>query len=63
MQFLTKLSLVAAAATSLLGALALPTNGTLERRAAATVYTQCTKPNTVALTYVQLTKCETLAHP
>jgi hypothetical protein len=52
MQFFAKLSLVAAAASSLLGALAMPMNGTLERRAAAQVITSCTKPNTVALTYV-----------
>jgi len=51
MQFLTKLSLVAAAATSFLGALAVPMNTTLETRAAAQVITKCTKPNTVALTF------------
>ncbi|KAG8792706.1 Carbohydrate esterase 4 protein [Ceratobasidium sp. 428] len=51
MLFFTKLSLAAAAATSLLGALAAPTNTTLLGRAAAQVITKCTKPNTVALTF------------
>ncbi|KAG9081900.1 Carbohydrate esterase 4 protein [Ceratobasidium sp. UAMH 11750] len=51
MQFIAKLSLIATAATSLLGALALPTDNMLETRAAAKVYTKCTKPNTVALTF------------
>ena len=40
--------------TAFLGAFAIPTsagNATLERRA-ATVYTRCTVPNTVALTFV-----------
>ena len=54
MQFFTKLSLAAAAAASILGAIAVPMNGTLERRAAAQVITKCTKPNTVALTFVLL---------
>jgi acyl-CoA synthetase (AMP-forming)/AMP-acid ligase II len=53
MQFLTKLSLVAAAATSFLGALAVPMNTTLETRAAAQVITKCTVPNTAALTWVR----------
>lgn len=52
MQFFTKLSLAAAAAASILGAIAVPMNATLETRAAAQVITQCTQPNTVALTYV-----------
>lgn len=50
MQFFTKLALVAAA-TSFLGALAVPMNTTLATRAAAQVITKCTKPNTVALTF------------
>ncbi|QRW06017.1 GMC oxidoreductase [Ceratobasidium sp. AG-Ba] len=51
MKFLAKLSVVAAAASSILGALAVPMNVTLETRAAAQVITKCTKPNTVALTF------------
>jgi peptidoglycan/xylan/chitin deacetylase (PgdA/CDA1 family) len=51
MLFFTKLSLAAAAATSLLGVLAAPTNATLLSRGAAQVITKCTKPNTVALTF------------
>ncbi|KAG8706310.1 Carbohydrate esterase 4 protein [Ceratobasidium sp. 394] len=51
MRFFSKLWLAAAAATSLLGALAAPTNITLGRRAPAEVITKCTKPNTVALTF------------
>ncbi|KAG9079760.1 Carbohydrate esterase 4 protein [Ceratobasidium sp. 370] len=51
MQFIAKLSLIVAAATTLLGALALPTDNMLETRAAAKVYTKCTKPKTVALTF------------
>ncbi|KAG8776277.1 Carbohydrate esterase 4 protein [Ceratobasidium sp. 428] len=51
MQFIAKLSLLAAAATSLLGTLALPTDHMLETRAAAKVYSKCTKPKTVALTF------------
>ncbi|KAG8728915.1 Carbohydrate esterase 4 protein, partial [Ceratobasidium sp. 428] len=45
---------IAFVASSLLGALALPTTdntGALLRRAGAQVYSQCTKPNTVALTF------------
>lgn len=53
MQFFAKLSLAAAAAASILGAIAVPMNTTLETRAAAQVITKCTKPNTVALTYVR----------
>ncbi|KAF8954967.1 carbohydrate esterase family 4 protein [Flammula alnicola] len=34
-----------------LGASAAPTNSTLDRRALATVYSRCTVPNTVALTF------------
>ncbi|KAG8712548.1 Carbohydrate esterase 4 protein [Ceratobasidium sp. 394] len=51
MLFFAKLSLAAAAATSLLGVLAAPRNATLLNRAAAQVITKCTKPNTVALTF------------
>ncbi|KAG9085480.1 Carbohydrate esterase 4 protein, partial [Ceratobasidium sp. 370] len=51
MLFFTKLSLAAAAATSLLGVIAAPWNATLLNRAAAQVVTKCTKPNTVALTF------------
>lgn len=51
MQFFAKLSLIAAAASSLIGALAMPLNGTLESRAAAQVITKCTVPNTAALTF------------
>ncbi|KAG8733873.1 Carbohydrate esterase 4 protein [Ceratobasidium sp. 414] len=51
MRFFAKLSLAAAAATSLLGALAAPTNATVGRRALAQVITKCTTPNTVALTF------------
>ncbi|KAG9123482.1 Carbohydrate esterase 4 protein [Ceratobasidium sp. 392] len=50
MQLLARLSLIAAA-TSLLSALALPTDHMLETRAAAKVYSKCTKPKTVALTF------------
>ncbi|KAF8599422.1 carbohydrate esterase family 4 protein [Ceratobasidium sp. AG-I] len=51
MQFFTKLSLAVTAAASILGAMAIPMNTTLETRAAAQVITKCTKPNTVALTF------------
>ncbi|QRV93299.1 chitin deacetylase [Ceratobasidium sp. AG-Ba] len=52
MQLLAKLSIIAVATGSLvLGVFALPTDNTLETRAAAMVYTKCTKPNTVALTF------------
>ncbi|KAG8682463.1 Carbohydrate esterase 4 protein [Ceratobasidium sp. 395] len=51
MLFFTKLAFAATAATSLLGALAAPTNHTLLHRAAAQVVTKCSKPNTVALTF------------
>ncbi|KAG8737793.1 Carbohydrate esterase 4 protein [Ceratobasidium sp. 414] len=51
MQFISKLSIVAAVTISLLGAFALPTDSMLETRAAAKVYTKCTKPKTVALTF------------
>ncbi|KAB5588506.1 hypothetical protein CTheo_8053 [Ceratobasidium theobromae] len=51
MQFLAKLSVITAAATSLLGVLAVPTHPTLATRAPAQVITSCTKPNTVALTF------------
>lgn len=52
MQFFTKLSLVATAASALFGiAAAVPYNATLLTRAAAQVVTKCTVPNTVALTF------------
>jgi len=51
MQFFTKLSLAAAAAASILGAIAAPTNRTLATRSAATVYSSCKVANTVALTF------------
>jgi hypothetical protein len=50
MQFFAKLTLAAAAAASILGAIARPMNTTIEGRAAAKVITSCTKPNTAALT-------------
>ncbi|KAF8756197.1 Carbohydrate esterase family 4 protein [Rhizoctonia solani] len=51
MQFFAKLSVAAAFASSIIGAFAAPTNGTLSTRAAAQVITSCTVPNTVALTF------------
>jgi len=51
MQFFAKLTLAAAAAASILGAIARPMNTTIEARGAAKVITKCTKPNTAALTF------------
>ncbi|CCO29970.1 carbohydrate esterase family 4 protein [Rhizoctonia solani AG-1 IB] len=51
MQFFVKLSVAAAFASSIIGALAAPTNSTLLTRAPAQVITKCTVPNTVALTF------------
>ncbi|ELU38813.1 carbohydrate esterase family 4 protein [Rhizoctonia solani AG-1 IA] len=51
MQFFAKLSVAAAFASSIIGAFAAPTNGTLSTRALAQVITSCTVPNTVALTF------------
>ncbi|KAF8604049.1 carbohydrate esterase family 4 protein [Ceratobasidium sp. AG-I] len=51
MQFFAKLTLAAAAAASILGAVARPMNTTIATRAAAKVVTKCTKPNTAALTF------------
>ena len=56
MQFFAKLTLVAAAAASILGAVARPMNTTIATRAAAKVITKCTKPNTAALTYAGLSR-------
>ncbi|CAE6401881.1 unnamed protein product [Rhizoctonia solani] len=49
--FFAKLSVAAVFASSIIGALAAPTNTTLLTRAAAQVITSCTVPNTVALTF------------
>ncbi|CEL53830.1 hypothetical protein RSOLAG1IB_06611 [Rhizoctonia solani AG-1 IB] len=54
MQFFVKLSVAAAFASSIIGALAAPTNSTLLTRAPAQVITKCTVPNTVALTFDDL---------
>ncbi|KAF8756196.1 Polysaccharide deacetylase [Rhizoctonia solani] len=51
MQLFAKLSVVAAFASSIIGAFAAPTDGTLLTRAAPQVITKCTVPNTVALTF------------
>jgi peptidoglycan/xylan/chitin deacetylase (PgdA/CDA1 family) len=51
MQFLTKLALVGAVASSFLGALAVPLSTSKVPRQLAQVITKCTVPNTVALTF------------
>ncbi|CAE6455359.1 unnamed protein product, partial [Rhizoctonia solani] len=51
MQFLAKLALVGSLASSLLGTLAAPVNGTVLPRQLAQVITKCSVPNTVALTF------------
>jgi hypothetical protein len=51
MQFFVKLSVAAAFASSIIGALAAPTNSTRLTRAPTQVITKCTVPNTVALTF------------
>ncbi|EUC63919.1 carbohydrate esterase family 4 protein, putative [Rhizoctonia solani AG-3 Rhs1AP] len=50
MQFLAKLALAGAVASSFLGALAVPLQSSKVPRQLAQVITQCTVPNTVALT-------------
>ncbi|CUA76241.1 hypothetical protein RSOLAG22IIIB_12144 [Rhizoctonia solani] len=51
MQLIAKLSLAAVFTSTLVGTLAKPLDTTLVSRAAAQVITQCTVPNTVAITF------------